>query len=181
MQQLNQSLNSIQARYNQLLARQQEGNFDASDEDRRLIEQSREILDIDGQLLQLRVRVESLLDKFKPKHAVVRSVEQQILALEREREAEFDNQARILFNANLEQAANGVAILAEELGKSNEELNEWRARREDYVRLKQEYDTLNRALAQAENDRDDATKAIAKLREIDENKARVVVEEYVPP
>ena len=181
LQELNQSLISLQATYNQLLARQQEGRFEASDEERQIIEQGREILDIDAQLLQLRIQLQPLADKFKPEHPAIRSIEQQILALERERAAEFDSQARVLFNAKLEQAANGVQILNEEVSKATESLNEWTLRRQDYVRLKQELDTLNRGLAQAEDERDDATKEIAKLRQIDQNKARVVVEEYVPP
>jgi capsular exopolysaccharide synthesis family protein len=178
---INQSLNSIQATYNQLLQRQQEGTFDPSDEDRAIIEGGQEIITIDSQLLQLRVQRESLLDKFGEQHPAVRSIDQQILALERERAAEFDNQARILFNAKLEQAANGVALLSEEAQKTNAALAEWTVRRQDYVRLLQEYDTLLRAQTQAEDDRAKAVDAIETLNEIDRNEARVIVDESVPP
>ncbi|MFK7788121.1 MAG: polysaccharide biosynthesis tyrosine autokinase [Phycisphaeraceae bacterium] len=178
---LNQGLNSLQASYNQLLERRQEGNFDPSDEERAQIEAGRELLDIDSQLLQLRVQRESLLDKFKPQHPVVRSIDQQVLALEREREVEFDMQARILFNAKIEQAANGVELLSAESQKTNASLAEWTSRRQDYVRLIQEYETLQRAQKQAEFERDEATSTIAALQQIDDNKARVVVEESVPP
>lgn len=178
---LNQALNSLQANYDQLLQRQAAGNFDPSDEERAFIEAGREILEIDTQLLQLRVQRESLLDKFKPQHPAVRSIDQQILALDRERALEFDNQARIQFNAKLEQAANGVELLSSESQKTNASLAEWTSRRQDYFRLIQEYETLQRAQEQAENDRDEATRTIETLQQIDDTKARVVVEESVPP
>lgn len=178
---LNQALNSLQASYNQLLERQQEGRFDPSDEERAQIEAGREILEIDSQLLQLRVQRDSLLDKFKEGHPAVRSIDQQILAFEREREIEFDTQARVLFNAKLEQAANGVSLLSEESQKTNAALSEWTLRRQDYVRLIQEYETLLRAQMQAEGDRDTATKAIDKLNEFDKSEGRTLVEQYVPP
>jgi capsular exopolysaccharide synthesis family protein len=178
---LNQSLNSLQATYAQLLQRQQEGLFDPSDEERAQIEAGRELMEIDSQLLQLRVQRNTLLDKFKESHATIRNIDQQILALQRERQVEFDNQARILFNAKLEQAANGVQILGEESQKTNAALAEWTKRRQDYVRLIQEYETLLRAQQQAEVDRDEATQAIARLEEFDKSDGRVLVEPYVPP
>jgi hypothetical protein len=178
---LNQSLNSLQASYNQLLDRQKEGQFDPSDEERAQIEAGRELLDIDSQLVRLRVERLALLDKFGEQHPAVRSVDQQILAFENERETELDTQSRILFGAKLEQAANGVAVLTQEVAITEQALAELNTRRKDYVRLIQEYDTLIRAQQQAENEREDATKAIAKLNEFDESDGRVLVEEYVPP
>jgi capsular exopolysaccharide synthesis family protein len=178
---LNQALNSIQASYNLLLDRQKQGNFDPSDEERAQIEAGQELLSIDNQLLQLRVRRESLLENFKPQHEAVRSIDRQILTFEQERKKEFDTQARILFNAKLEQAANGVALLSDEAQKTNAALAEWTVRQQDFVRLLQEYETLLRAQRQAENDREEAMQAIADLMVIQENNARVVVEEYVPP
>ncbi|MGB1126242.1 MAG: hypothetical protein ACPG4Q_13630, partial [Phycisphaeraceae bacterium] len=91
---LNQSLNSLQASYNQLLDRQKEGQFDPSDEERSQIEAGRELLDIDSQLVRLRVERLALLDKFGEQHPAVRSVDQQILAFENERETELDTQSR---------------------------------------------------------------------------------------
>ncbi|MBX2852755.1 MAG: polysaccharide biosynthesis tyrosine autokinase [Phycisphaeraceae bacterium] len=178
---LNQTLNSIQGSYDLLLERQKQGNFDPSDEERAQIEAGQEILSIDSQLLQLRVQRELLLEKFKPQHDAVRSIDRQILSFETEREKEFDTQARILFNAKLEQAANGVTLLSTEAQKTNAALAQWTVRRQDIVRLLQEYDTLQRALRQAEDERDEATNTIAELIVIQDNNARVVVEEYVPP
>lgn len=178
---LNQSLNSLQATYDQLLQRQKEGNFDPSDEERAEIERANEIYAIDSQMRELRVQRELLLIKFKAEHASVKALDRQLLALEREREIEYDNQARIAFNAKLEQAANGVEILSQETFKTNESLVKWTTRRQDYVRMLQEYDTLLRAQKQAESERDDATQSIARLEEFEENDGRTIVEEYVPP
>lgn len=178
---LNQSFNTLQATYNQLQQRQQEGNFDPSDEERARIEASNEIYSIDLEMRQLRIQRNTLLDKFKEGHESVKQIDLRLLALERERNEEFDNQARIAFNASLEQASNGVEILAEELRKTNASLAEWTARRQDYVRLIQEYDTLNRAQKQAEAERESAMAVIARLTQFHENNGRTIVEEYVPP
>lgn len=181
LQKLDQAYNSIQASYDQLLKRQNEGNFDPSDEERAMIEAVIEIRDIDSQLINLRVQRETLLDKFKEQHGSVRAIDQRILALERERKVEFENQTRVRFNAKLEQAANGLQILKQELGESNEALRGWTVKRQEYVRLRQEYDTLIRAQRQAEEDRETADDTIARLVEIDDGDGRVIVEEYVPP
>eukprot|EP00752_Nemacystus_decipiens_P013774 g12227.t1 len=178
---LNQSLNSLQASYEQLLERQKAGNFDPSDEERAQIEGTNEIYLIDTQMRDLRVQRELLLEKFKKDHQSVKTIDRQLLALKNEREIEFDKQARILFNAKLEQASNGVEILTQETLKTNEALVQWTTRRQDYVRLIQEYDTLIRAQKQAEADRDDANKSIARLEEFDDLDGRTIVEEYVPP
>ena len=178
---LNQGLNSIQASYDLLLERQQQGNFDPSDEERAQIEAGQTFLSIDSQLRQLRIQREDLLIKFKEGHPSVMSIDQQMLTLQREREEEFDKQARILFNAKLEQAANGVSMLATESQKTNAALAQWTARRQDIVRLLQEYDTLQRSLKQAEIERTEAMNTIAELIVIQDTKARVIVEEYVPP
>lgn len=178
---LNQSFNSLQATYNQLLTRQEEGNFDPSDEERAQIESANEIYTVDSQMRELRVQRELLLVKFKEEHESVRALDRQLLALERERKTEFDNQARVAFNAKIEQAANGVEILSQETLKTNEALVKWTTRRQDYVRLLQEYDTLIRAQKQAEAERDDATKSIARLEEFEDLDGRMIVEEYVPP
>lgn len=178
---LNQILNSLQATYNQLLQRQQEGNFDPSDEERAQIEATLEIRGIDDQMRQLRINRDLLLDKYKEGHEAIRQLDLRMLALERERADEFDNQARIAFNAKLERAANGVENLAQEMLKTNQSLVEWTARRQDYVKLIQEYQTLDRAQKQAERDRDDATRVIEKLNEFEDNDGRTIVEEYVPP
>lgn len=178
---LNQSYNTLQATYNQLKQRQEEGNFDPSDEERARIEASNELYTVKAEMRQLRIQRQSLLNKFKEEHESIKQLDLQLLALERERQEEFDNQSRIIFNASLEQAANGVEILAEELRKTNEALTQWTARRQDYVRLIQEYDTLIRAQKQAEIERDDANEAIARLNEFDDIDGRTIVEEYVPP
>lgn len=178
---LNQSYNTLQATYNQLKQRQEEGNFEPSDEERARIEATNELYIIDSEMRQLRNQRNVLLNKFKEEHESIKQLDQQLLSMGRERQDEFDNQARITFNASLEQAANGVAILAEELTKTNAALAEWTARRQDSVRLLQEYDTLIRAQKQAEAERDDANEAIARLDEFEKNDGRTIVEEYVPP
>ncbi|MEM9345121.1 MAG: polysaccharide biosynthesis tyrosine autokinase [Planctomycetota bacterium] len=178
---LEQSLGSLQATYNQLLERQQKGIFDPSDEERAQIEGAREIIQIDNEMRNLRITRDTLLDQFKPGHASIRSIDQRLLAIGRERQAEFDEQARIIFNAKLESAANGVEILAQEMLKTNESFVEWNARRQDYVRLLNDYQTLLRSQQQAERDREDSIEAIERLILIDTANARTVVEEYVPP
>lgn len=178
---LNQSLNSLQATYSQLLERQKEGNFDPSDEERAEIEAMPQIFNIDTQLRELRVQKQLLLGRFKASHESVKAIDLQILAFEREREEVFDTQARVLFNAKIEAAANGVAILSEETQQTSEAITQWTVRRQDYVRLLQEYDTLIRDQKQAEEERHDATEMIAKLEEYDKNQGRTVVEEAVPP
>lgn len=178
---LEQSLSSLQATYNQLLERQQRGEFDPSDEERAQIEGTQEIIQIDNQMRNLRISRDTLLDQFKPEHASIRSIDQRLLAMGRERQLEFDEQARIIFNAKLERAANGVEILAQEMLKTNESFVEWNARRQDYVRLLNDYQTLLRSQQQAERDREDSIEAIERLIQIDTANARTVVEEYVPP
>jgi len=178
---IEKSYNSLQATYGQLLERQAQGKFDPSDEERQMIENAREIVEIDSALRQLRVSRDSLLDKFKPEHAAVRSLDQQILFYERERTEEYDTQARTLFNAKLEQAALGKQILEQELGKTRESLAEWTLKRQEFVRLKQEYDSLIREQEQAEEEKQAAKKAIDDLLMIDESESRVTVTESFPP
>ena len=180
-EELTQAFNSVQAIYELLDQRQQENNFDPSDEERAQIEASQEFLSIDSQIRQLRVQREDLLRKYKENHETIQSIDRQMLALKREREEEFETQSLVLFNAKLEQATNGVAQLSSELQKTNTTLTEWTKRREDFVRKLTEYQAIQRALVQAENDRDEATNTIEALTVIQENDSRVTVRESVPP
>lgn len=178
---LKQSLISLQATYSQLIQRQEQNNFDPSDEEHAQIESTNEIFSIDAQLRGLRVQRQLLLGKFKEQHESVKALDLQILALERERKTEYDSQARIVFNAKLEAAANGVEILSQETLKTNESLVEWTTRRQDYVRLLQDYDSLLREQKQAEQDRDESTQMIAKLELYEENEGRTIVDEIMAP
>ena len=85
------------------------------------------------------------------------------------------------FNARLEQATNSLDSLKQSLAESNESLRKWTIQHQEYVRLRQDYDTLTRAQRQAESDREEAISTIERLIEIDASDGRILVEEYVPP
>lgn len=178
---LDKSYNSLEATYAQLQKRQEEGNFDPSDEERQMIEMGQEIIGIDSQRRQLRVARAAQLAKFGPNHEVIKQIDEQLLALDREREKEFQEQARILFAAKLENAALGQQILKDELNKATTALAEWTIKRQENVRLLQEYETLERELEYAEVEKDLSEKQIADLIEADIREARVVVEESMSP
>lgn len=172
---LEESFNSLGATYNQLKARLDAGNFDPSDEERQLIENGPEIVNIDGQLRELRVSRESQLARFGEQHPVIRQIDERILSLQRERDEEFDNQARVLFNAKLEQAALGQQILTEELSKVDESLAEWTAKRQDTVQLLQAYQTLQREQEVAEDQKAAADDLIKNLLRLEDSRLEVSV------
>lgn len=178
---LTDSLNSIQATYNLLIQRQQEGDFAPSDEERQQIEFSPEIQAITAQLRQLRLAREPLMQKFGSEHIAVKELDSQILTLEREHKAKFDNLARLLFNAKIEQASLELQIVQDSIASTNEELTRLKVERQENVRLTQEYDTLQRKLEQSEIERVSAQQSIEDLREFDRTEGRVIVRQTVPP
>ncbi|MFN3167205.1 MAG: polysaccharide biosynthesis tyrosine autokinase [Phycisphaeraceae bacterium] len=178
---LEKLLNSLDASYQQLLKRQQEGDFDPSDEERAQIEMQQEIMTVDSQLRDLRVARQTQLRKYGENHEVIRDLDERILATERERRDEFDNQARILFNAKLEQAALGMENIKIELSKVTQSLDGWTATRQDNVRKIDEYQTLQRELETAEEERKMAQTAIQELLLEEGMEKRVVVEQAYAP
>ena len=162
---LDKSYNSLQATYEQYLGRQQEGNFDPSDEERSLIESSQEIVDIKHLLRELRLEEAALLVDHKEDSVEVHKVRAKLLVLKHEHSDEFDRQARTLFNARLEQAATGVQSLQTELARVTEALEMWTIRRQNNLQIMTEYQTLQRELKQAEEERALAQRAIADLLE----------------
>jgi capsular exopolysaccharide synthesis family protein len=178
---LEKMMNSLDASYQQLLKRQEAGDFDPSDEERAQIEMQQEIVAVDSQLRDLRVARQTYLRKFGENHEVVRDIDERILATERERREEFDNQARVLFNAKLENAALGMENIKLELAKVTESLDSWTATRQDNVRKLDEYETLQRELESAEEERKMAQTAIQELILQERMDKRVVVEQAFAP
>lgn len=176
-----ETYNSLQASYEQLLERQEKEQFDPSDEERQIIESGPEIMNIDAELRQLRVALEVQLERFKPEHPVIKNLEAQILATKRERADEFDEQARILFFAKVEQSAIGQQFLERTLAKLDADMLEWTKKREDNFALIQEYETLQRELIAAEEEKAKADAQIQNLLELERTRARVVVEQTITP
>lgn len=174
-------LNSVQASYTELKKRVEANNFDPSDEERLQIENAQDILRIDAILSDRRVRRMVLSKQLGEKHKQVVDLDQEILALEHERQQEYDKQALTLFNSKLEQAELSLRIYDSRLKESVKSLDSWKKKRETYVSRKQEYDKLERRRNLAEEEREDANRAIEDLKQIDNTDARVVVVESVPP
>ncbi len=178
---LDKSFNSLTATHAQLQQRLAENNFDPSDEERYLIENTQEIIQLDSQLRQLRISRELQLEKYGVEHEIIKSLDKQILETEREREKEFDEQARTSFNAKFEQATLGLSILTEELNKAIDALAEWTVKRQETVGLLNDYETFQRELEAAEIEKDKAEVAIEDLIEYNNIRARVEVELSIPP
>lgn len=178
---LRNELGALEASYQQLIERQEAGDYTPTGEERQYIEATPAIQNIDSQLLQLQIAREPLLEKFKEGHRAVRELDSQILKIERERERKYDEKARTLFEAKLESTVNALESARENLNTVNTELAELKVQRQELVRLRQEYDTLVREQQQAEEERAAAEQTIEQLRLADRNESRVVVRVSVPP
>ena len=178
---LTENLGVLEATHQQLLARQEAGDFSPRGEERQFIENMPSISNINNSLLQLQVSREPLMEKFKSGHRVIKELDAQILKLEREKKAKYDEIARGLFDAKIDNATSNLEVVRETHKATSNELTKLRIRREELVRLRQEYDTLVRELEQAQDERVIATKTIEQLRVMDLNDSRVIVRVAVPP
>ena len=172
---------SIEATYAQLVDRQKENDFEPSDEERAQIEDRPEIMGLDQRLIDLRVSRATQLRKYGPEHDIIKNIDEQTLATERERRDEYDKIARTIFFAKLEQAAIGMEILKANVSDATTQLDQWTVQRQDTVRLLDEYETLKRELEAAEKERDLAAQTIADLLQTDYMESRVVVEQAYAP
>ncbi|XAM01225.1 hypothetical protein OT109_07510 [Phycisphaeraceae bacterium D3-23] len=158
-------LSAAQASYNQMLSRAEDGDFEPTAEELRIINDSRALQQLDGEVEAARQRREAALaagnDETGP---VVMSIDSQIRQLELEREQALDNQARALFNAKVELGAQAVAIYQAQLATFEPRIEELQAMIEGFQRAQAEYELLRRNREHLESQRAEAR---AKLRELD--------------
>ncbi len=157
-QELGKALDRLQATHSQLKEEERQNSYTPAADELAMIEAG--LGDYDKQLKELREALE------KPENPEIQAaIGKQIEEVEAERNKEIAKQTKLLLDAKLEQARLGVQILSEELKKVSESLDEWTAKRQETVRLLDEYETLARELEAAEQERDRAVKAIEDLLE----------------
>lgn len=185
---LNKRYNTAQAEYASLTERQQGGDFDPSDTERQQIEKTASVVEIKRRVLDARIKVATLRAEADPDDAEadtseLKKAETQLLVLEREYSKMFEEQWRILFSANLERTAIEMQSVKEQLQKTTQALAEWTVKRQENIRLFQEYTTLTREHEAAQAERDLATTRIADLLEATQNEritSHIVREEFPP-
>jgi len=103
--------------------------YEPTPDEVEVINKSRSVMELDARLRQLQVSREGLIDRGPDEsHEVIQQIDDQIVELENERQAEYDIQVRALFNARLEMAGMALSIYQEQINSFTPRLEELRAR-----------------------------------------------------
>ncbi|MEM9346525.1 MAG: hypothetical protein AAGB26_07900 [Planctomycetota bacterium] len=167
---LSKSLIDLERRYRsaidereQQLKRQQEGAFDPSASEQIEISQSATVQAISHRLLELQFEEAVLVSKTDPDEEAIKQVAAHIQRLERQRQAAFDREFRVRFNAAIERSTLEAETVRYQITSTKEQIAEWRIRRQDRFQALQEYSSLLSEMGFAEKERQRAAQHISKL------------------
>ena len=161
---LETALNEAQSAYQSLKQSQQSGNFNPSPDEIAGVASMRPVQMRKERLSSLRERKRVMLNRFGEEHRSIQRIEDEIAAVEAEKQRLMRELLRERQAAQLEQAASRIEGIKAQLAETRDRLNDASGRLTDLGNRLSEYQALQDQLTAAKDRRQRATDSLNNLR-----------------